>query len=1073
MPRGYLAPRRAVWMVCVVSCCLALVQAQVSSGSVAGQVTDPSGAGVPGATVTLVNQETGVERTVKASESGNYSFPTVQAGVYTIRAEVAGFRGFDVKNLEVQVAQAVRQDIQLTIGDTATKMEVVAMAPVLDERTAEVGQVIGTKETSELPLNGRNYFELAKLAPGVAELAGTSQSNGLAINGMRANQISFYFDGVDTRTETSGRPAFTPSIEAIQEFKIQTSNFSAEYGRNPAAINVSLKQGTNAFHGALFEFLRNDALDARSFFSTRVDPLRRNQFGGVFSGPIFKNKTFFMVNYEGLRTRQASTLYLSVPTAAQRQGNFTGGPTIYDPATLDPATNKRQPFPGNIIPQDRFGLIGISALKYYPLPNTSGSAAYDYVTSVAGINDGDQFHGRVDHQFNERDMLFGRFSWSTANTNSPGGLPYTGSLEDIEGVNLTVQESHLFGPNMINEFRTAWTFYNDLIGFPTVGQDVTRSEFGLRNLAPASTAYGVPQMVVPGLSTIGSNMFQPQGPRENIYNIADDFSWIHGRHNFKFGFDGRYYRPSQRVQQTPNGAFTFANQFTNQPGVPGTGSAVADLLLGDPNNVRATQFGQSNGWVSLKYRYYGMYFQDEFRVSPKLTLNLGLRYEYQTPYNERYGDLALFDLSQTKFLLLGKDISGLNPPDRNNFAPRIGAAYSLNQKTVIRIGGGVFYGEPRGNEFGSFQLSPPFVLDTTIVSSALVPDLVGRAFPAPNIRDASGNIIVTPNTNIFSMQPNFRTNYTYQWTFNIQRQLGSGWLAEVGYVGNSAHRLTGRVLANQASPDIDPTRPTPIASRRPNPNVGDVSYVASIDNSNYHGLEAKLNKRFGNGLSIIAAYTFSKAMGIGGNLFGDQSRQQDRRNRAQEYAPLDFNQTQRFTAAWIYELPFGKSKPFGTGLSGVPGVLASGWSMQGIYTLHSGFPLSPASGTSVNVGRADANRPNRVCNGNLPSDQRAISRWFDTSCFVDHPFGVFGNSGNNILIGPGMNTVNLTAMKNTRMGLGSRELGTLQFRAEFFNALNHANFGDPGLTVNTAQFGVIRSVRIPGRQVQLAVKILF
>ncbi len=1073
MLQGQWRHQRAGWLVCLLTLSLSLLQAQVSSGSIAGQVADPSGAGVPGAAVTLVNQGTGVERAVKTNESGSYVFPTVPAGVYTIRAEMQGFRGFEAKNLEVQVAQAVRQDIQLTIGETSTKLEVVATAPVLDERTAEVGQVIGTKETSELPLNGRNYFELAKLAPGVTELAGSSQSTGLAINGQRANQISFYFDGVDTRTETSGRPAFTPSIEAIQEFKIQESNFSAEYGRNPAAINLSLKPGTNDFHGALFEFLRNDVLDARSFFSAKTDPLRRNQFGGVISGPVIRNRTFFMANYEGLRTRRANTLYLSVPTENQRAGNFAGCPTIYDPATFDPATNKRQPFPGNVIPKERFGLIGNSALSYYPLPNTPGSAAYNYVVGASSISDGDQFHGRVDHQFNERNLLFGRISYSTANIESPGGLPYTGSLEGVKGVNLTVQESHTFSPTKINQFRTAWTFFNDNLGFPTLDHDATQSEFGLLNLAPPSIAFGVPQLLVPGLSTMGSNLFQPQGPRENIYTLADDFSWIRSRHSLKFGFDGRYYRPAAKVQATPNGGFTFANQFTNQPGVSGTGSAVADLLLGLPTNVRATQLAESNGWVSLKYYYYGFYVQDEFRANSKLTLNLGLRYEYQTPYNERYGDLAMFDLSQTKFLMLGQDISGLNPPDRNNFAPRIGLAYSLNSKTVIRSGFGVFYGEPRGSEFSSFQLSPPFVLDSTIVSNALVPDLVGRAFPVARVRDASGNIIVTPNTNVFSIEPGFRTNYTFQWTFNIQRELASGWLLEVGYLGNGAHKLTGRVLANQAVPDADPLHPTPIASRRPNPAVGDVSYVASIDNSNYHGLAVKLNKRFGNGLSVIGSYTYSKAMGIGGNLFGDQSREQDRRNRRQEYAPLDFNQTQRLTLAWVYELPLGKGKPIGTSLNGVAGVLASGWSLQGIYTVHTGFPLSAASGTSVNVGRTDANRPNRICNGNLPDGERSIARWFDTTCFVDHPFGVFGNSGNNIIVGPGTNDVNLTAMKNTPFHFGAKELGTVQFRAEFFNAFNHANFGDPGLTVNTAQFGVIRSVRIPGREIQIALKFLF
>jgi hypothetical protein len=1048
-------------------------RAQVSSGSVAGQVTDPSNAGVPGATVTLRNQGTGAERTAKTDAGGNYVFPSVPAGLYTVRAEMQGFRSFEATNLEIQVAQAVRQDIPMALGETATKLEVVATAPVLDERSAEIGQVIGTKETSELPLNGRNYFDLAKLAPGVAELAGTSQSNGLAINGLRANQISFYFDGVDTRTETSGRPAFTPSLEAIQEFKIQENSFAAEYGHNPAAINLSLKPGTNQFHGSLFEFLRNDALDARSFFSAKVDPLRRNQFGGVISGPIIHNKTFFMANYEGLRTRRANTLYLSVPTEAQRAGNFAGGATIYDPGTYDSATNRRQPFAGNVIPKERFGLIGNSALKYYPLPNAPGSSGFNYVAGASSINDGDQFHGRVDHQFSERDTLFGRFSYSTGNIVSPGGLPYTGSLEDLKGINLTVQETHTFSPTKINEFRAAWTFFNDNLGFPTLDQDVTRSEFGLLNLSPPSIALGVPQLVVAGLSTLGSNLFQPQGPRENIYSLADDFSWIAGKHSFKFGFDGRGYRPASKVQATPNGGFTFSNQFTSQPGVAGTGNAVGDLLLGLPVNVRATQLAESNGWVSLKYYYYGFYGRDEIRITPKFTVNLGLRYEYQTPYNERYGDLAVFDLNRTKFNILGKDISNLNQPDRNNFAPRAGLAYSLTGKTVLRAGFGVFYGEPRGNEFSSFQLSPPFVLDSTIVSNPLAPDLVGRAFPPPQVRDAAGNIIVTPNINVFSLDPTFRTNYTYQWNFNIQQQFGGSWMLEAGYLGNSAHKLTGRVLANQAAPDIDPLHPTPIASRRPNPNVGDVSYVASIDNSNYHALEVKLNKRFSRGLSIIGAYTYSKAMGIGGNLFGDQSRQQDRRNRREEYAPLDFNQTQRLTFAWIYELPFGKGKPVGDSLTGVSGALATGWSLQGTYTAHTGFPLSPASNTSVNVGRADANRPNRTCNGNLSSSQQTLARWFDTSCFPDHPFGVFGNSGNNIIIGPGLNDVNLTAMKNTPLHFGAHEMGTVQFRAEFFNAFNHPAFGDPNLSVGTAQFGVIRSVRLPGREIQLALKFLF
>jgi hypothetical protein len=414
----------------------------------------------------------------------------------------------------------------------------------------------------------------------------------------------------------------------------------------------------------------------------------------------------------------------------------------------------------------------------------------------------------------------------------------------------------------------------------------------------------------------------------------------------------------------------------------------------------------------------------------------------------------------------------LHEADGNNFAPRIGLAYSVTPKTVIRTGIGAFYGHPRGSEFSSFQLSPPFVVDTTLVSNPTVPDLIGRLFPRTQVRDpATGTILLSPNTNVFALDRGFRTNYTYQWNFGIQRELANNWLLETAYVGNSAHKLTGRDLPNQAFPDADPARPTPVLNRRPNPNIGDVSMVSSLDNSNYHAFNVKLNKRYSNGISILGAYTYSKVMGIGGALFGDQSRQQDARNRRAEYAALEFNQTQRLTVSGIYELPFGRGKPLGAGLSGIGGGLVSGWSFLGAYTAHTGFPLTPTSSVSSNVGRQDTNRADRICDGNL--SQRTIDRWFDTSCFVNHPFGRFGGSGNGVIAGPGVNTMDFTIMKNTAVPLPGREPGNLQFRAEFFNGFNHPSFGDPGLGAGTAQFGVIRSTRINGREIQLALKFLF
>jgi len=1050
------------------------VPAQVTSGSIAGHVSDPSQARMPGVKVTLTNEGTRAERGAVTDGAGNYVFPLVAPGVYSLRAEAAGFRTYEVSGLEVQVSQAVTHAVTLEVGDTAAKMSVVATAPVLEQRSAEVGQVIGRREVVELPLNGRNFLELAKLVPGVTELAGTSQSNGLAINGQRANQIGFYFDGVDTRTETSGKPAFTPSIEAIQEFKIQQNDFAAEFGRNPAGINLTLRPGTNEFHGTVFEFLRNNALDARSFFSPRVDPLRRHQFGGVASGPVLRNKTFFMGNYEGLRTRRAATLYQTLPTPEQRAGNFGSGPQIFDPLTFDASANRRQPFAGNTIPQSRFGLIGRSVLNYYPTPNAPGSPAYNNVTSTAAINDGDQFHGRLDHQFSSSDLLFGRYSVSKVVTESPSGLPLTGSLTDTLAHSITVQESHTFSASMINQVRAAWTFYKSYAGYPLADRNLTLEQFGLLNLSPASNAYGLPQISVAGLTQIGANAFQPSGPRENMFSIADDISWIRGRHSMRFGFDGRYYRPAGLVQQTPNGILTFENRFTNQPGVAGTGSPVADLLLGLPYTGRATQFAESNGWVSLKYYYTGFYFQDEIRLLPSLTLNAGLRYEYQTPYYERFGDLAIFDPVNARFLKLDEDIERLHDPDRNNFAPRLGIAWTVTPKTVIRTGAGVFYGQPRGSEFSSFQLSPPFVVDSTLTSNPNVPDLIGRLFPQTQVRDrATGRILLSPNTNVFSLDPKFRTNYTVQWNFGIQRELASGWLLETAYVGNSAHKLTGRDLVNQAYLDADPARPTPVISRRPNPNIGDVSMVKSLDPSNYHALNVKLNKRFSGGFSLLGGYTYSKVMGIGGALFGDQSRQQDARNRKAEYAPLEYNQKQRLTLAWVYELPFGKGRMIAANAGGIGGTIVSGWSFQGSYTAHSGFPLTPTSSVSSNVGRQDTNRADRLCDGNLASSARSLNRWFDTACFVNHPFGRFGNSGNGVIVGPGINAFDLTIMKNTAIPLRDRDPLTVQIRAEFFNAFNHPSFGDPNLAAGTAQFGLIRSTRIGGREIQLAMKLLF
>lgn len=1055
----------------LLSLCAGNLAAQVSQGSIAGTVTDQSGAVLPGATVTVENEETGIQQTRVTDDSGNYLFPSVPPGIYTVRAEAPGFKTYSASGLQVQVAQRVTHDIRTELGEVTTQIEVLAETPVLEKRNAEVGQVISQQEVVNLPLNGRDFVDLAKLTTGVTTFAGGFQSTGISVNGLRGNQVAFFFDGVDTRTERSGKPAFKPSIDAIQEFRIQQNSFSAEFGRTPAAINLSLKSGGNSFHGALFEFLRNDELDARSFFDPTVDILRRNQFGGVISGPIVRNKTFFMFNYEGLRTRRSRTNFNNVPTNAQRQGNFSADNPIFDPMTLDPESGTRAPFPNNMIPQSRFGQIGQAALNFFPEPNLSGVQGFNQVSGASTLDDQDQTHVRIDHQISSRDTLFGRWSYARTDGETPTGLPLTGSLNSVDTHNVLLQETHTFSPNMINQLRLAWVRFDVFEGFPVADRNIAVDDFGLQNLNPPSTSFGLPRLQVAGLTNIGAGPFQPRGSEENIYTLANDVDFISGKHNIKFGGEVRYFRPALDILATPNGILDFQTQFTNQPNVDNTGSPVADLALGFPFRGRGTQLVESNGLVSLKYWFFGGYVQDEIKVSQKLTVNLGVRYEFQTPFKERFDDVFFFDYVNGRFQQPGVDIDDLNQSDGNNFAPRAGIAYSLTPKTVIRAGGGVFYGLPRAREFPAFHLSPPFTVDATLFADPLVPDLPGRLFPQARVRDPqTGDVLLTPDTNVFSLDHHFRTNYTYQWNFNIQQELAQGWLLEVGYVGNSAHKLTGRDLVNQAFLDPDPANnPTPVNSRRPNPNIGDVSMVKSLDNSNYHSLNVKLNKRFAKGFSVLGAYTWSKTMGIGGAIAGDQSRAQNARDRDAEIAPLEFNQEHRLTLSWIYELPFGRGKPVASNASGTLNALIGGWSFQGIWTAHTGFPLTPSSTVSSNVGRQDVNRPDRICDGQL--DGETLTRYFDTSCFVNHPFGEFGNSGNGVITGPGVNNFDLTFMKD--IALPTEKPMRLQFRAEFFNAFNQASFDDPGLAVGTPQFGVVRDTRIDGREIQFGLKLIF
>lgn len=1032
---------------------------QGTQGSISGTVFDPSGAVLPGANVRLTNEGTGQRWDTTSSGAGNYVFPALLPGTYTAEAELAGFKAVRVSGVTLQVAQNATLDLRLDVGGVSDTVEVKATPPILNRERATVGQVIENKQIVDMPLNGRNFLQLGLLVPGASENPGAQSQ--FSINGMRGNMTSTLFDGMEVRAVRNGRPAIEPSVDALQEFRIQQNAFSAEYSTGTAVINVAFKSGTNTLHGTVFEFLRNNALDARNPFDRgSLPPFQRNQFGAAGGGPIRRNALFFFASYEGLRTQRSRTVFANVPTPAQLSGDFSGGPQIFDPLTYDPATNRRSPFPGNRIPATRISQFAQAAADIYPQPNLTGVPGQNYVTERSNPDDADQVNLRVDAVLTAGQSVFGRYSQFRRYNETLGALPFSGNINDNTGRNGALTHTWLLRNNLVNQARLGYTFVDVFVGNPLADRALAIEAFGLRNLNIPENSQGLTQLNIVGISTMGSGPFTPQGSREHLYELGDDITWQRGRHTLKAGGVARFFRPALRALLTPNGVLNFQNRFSSQIDTPGTGSPIADFVLGYPLSARVGTPIETNGFVNLAYSSYGVYLQDDVKVNPRLTLNLGLRYEYQTPIRERFNAARSWSVEEQRFLEVGSDIPSLTKPDRNNFAPRVGAAYSLTPRTVVRAGAGVFYGFIRGDEYPIYQLNPPFSNDVTLNSDPVRPTLVpGVLFPVPST-------VLRPGTSIFSLYYDLPASYTYQWNLTVQRELLTNLSLEVSYVGSASRNLTGRDLPNQALPDADLSRPTPIQSRRPFPAFGDMSIAGALDSANYNALQVKVERRYRGGLSILGAFTYGKALGISEG--GDQSAVTDPRDRRRDYGPLPYDQRLRFTTSFSYELPVGHGRRF---LSDAPGWLDAvfgGWQAGGIVTMHTGEYRSPGSNVSANRGRSDRNRPDRIGDGNLSRGERTITRWFDTTAFRAQPFGTFGDAGEGVLVMPGVHNWDLSLLKDFRLTKDVK----LQFRGEFFNAFNHPSFGFPGLTIGTPQFGVITTAR-ESRSIQLGLKLIW
>jgi hypothetical protein len=1087
---------RRVFVIFLLVCLASAIFAQQPTGDVTGLVSDSSGAAVPGATIEIVNIDTGLHWDSTSNESGNYVFTSLPPGNYRISVKKQGFEAAARSAFELTVGQRARLDFQLKVGNVSETVEVTGSAPMLESETSSMGQTITTKPINDLPLNGRNFLQLAKLSMGVMEPKpgdrGTAGGSFVA-NGVRAQFNNFMLDGVDNNAkivdqQNSSPVVIQPSVDALQEFRVETNNYSAEYGYSAGAVvNATIKSGTNGFHGTAFEFLRNDALDARNYFAnpaTRKPVLQQNQFGGVLGGPVVKNRAFFFGSYEGTRINRGSTIVTTVPTAALRTGDFTGQPTIYDPKTSVPSgtTFARTPFLNNRILPDRLDPAALKLLALLPLPTIPNQTSNNYVVSPTNTNRAKRTDLKGDLQISQADSLFARYSFFTAQTvtHGPFAPPLIGSTnfqtapKDNLGNGAAIGETHVFKPTLLNDARIGYNRIQDFLS-PFVTENVN-SQFGLGGIPVQPGVTGLPAINISGFATLGEATFLPNDKISETITAQDHIAWTTGKHFIKLGADYRWVRSWFKISSSARGSYTFNGAFTQNPQrTAGTGSGLADFLLGIPSSASLSNLISGD----LRYNYWGGYVQDDWKLTPKLTINLGLRYEFWTQPVERNDQQANYLIRDQKLIFPNNKIPpglpaslvenipdgigsrSLMKNDTNNFAPRLGVAYQLRPTFIIRMGAGIFYADdPAIGASARLVANPPFFQSNSYATDQINPILfLGTGFPA----NAIGQNVNVATAGLSAWAPDMQQAYVAHWSLSIQKQIRN-FLIETAYVGTKGTGLP--VTYNINTPFAGAGS---VASRRPVPTLSDTSFTSALDNSSFNALEARVEHRYSKGLALLASYTYSKTLDIGGeSLVGDLSLR-DARNVMGERSLSSSDMRHRFVTSVLYDLPIGHGRMLDIGNKVLNGFIGN-WQVNGILTVRGGTPFTPALGTSTaNTGAA---RPNRIGDGNLPSDQRSILNWFDKTAFVaPTPFN-YGNAGRNILIGPGGTNLDASIFKSFPLRFIG-EGGQVQFRAETFNVLNHPQFAQPNARVDIAQGATITGLATEMRQIQFALKILF
>jgi len=1112
---------RIIKAILLLAAAVSSAAAQITSGEITGTVSDAAGAVVAGANVTATNPATNTQRAASTSGAGVYNLTALPPGTYTLRVEKQGFSSQVRTGIELQVAQVARFDLTLQVGSVTEVVEVQGAAPLIETDNTSLGTVIENQRILDLPLNGRNYLQLAALTPGATTAApasfvmglrqgGTRSLFTLTVSGQRILFNRYLLDGLENTSPNWQSYIFLPSLDALQEFKVESGITPAEYGKNATQINVTTKSGTNDLHGSAWEFLRNSYFDARNYFNPRgtdQPPFRRNQFGFTLGGPVYipklingRNKLFFMVNYEGLRERKALVQPATVPPSAWVQGDFSAVTTpIYDYRTrvLNAAGNaivSSQPFPGNRIPAAFLQPISQRFFQqgFIPTVNASVATANNFVNTEGRPTDNNQQNVRFDWVQTPASTMFFRYSHSGETQYNPIPIPQHGTNVTVQAHQGLLAHTMVIGANKVNEFRAGVSRFENANVPPQAGVRNVVQELGVPLDTSIPLYWGIPNVTFNGGFTLtGNSADSPFINFDTMIQANNNFAWTAGKHSMKFGGEITRTRFNQLGGVTTRGRFSVNGQYSSagpagSPIVPAHN--IADWMQG------LFSVSESQSGVPLaNYRnwYFAFYFQDNWKVTRKLNINYGIRWEDYTPWTDKFDHISNFQMawdnstfpvlvragtgdlyeggpycctppSSLPYVRDGRRGRGVQKNRLDSWGPRLGITYQLTPSTVLRTGAGIYYVQEIQNKNFEVVRHPPFTVRRNETANNLIPNLTWQRLSV-----IESNI---PSL-FFGHEYDVRRPNVAQWSFGVQQQLSGSVSVEANYIGSSGQYLEGSGTFNVARPGagaINPRRPFPIFG-------GTGGLIEGAYHSSYHALQAKFQHRPKHGLSLLTAFTWGKSiddLSAYRIQFGD-SGISDMYNKRDSRGLSAFDFRNNLTNSLLYQLPFGQGAKFFSNAGRAANVLVGGWQIGSIITLSSGFPLSAVCGSGAVQNGDGACRPDNFGRDpQLPRGEQDPQRWFDTSNFINRHPGAdfrFGHTGRNTLIGPGLINWDFSVLKEFRIN----ERHALELRWEVFNLPNHPLWDNPNGTTGTQNFGVIPATKIDNRQMQVALRYVF